>query len=167
MKLRGRLAFSSLTAGGDNGHYSLLLCTHLPDGTPDLSGFELLKNLPPFMEVREGSILKLPYDLLIPWEEAKEDFENYRLGRPKKAADGSWPTIDVCNAHIELAKRGHLATPERRLYWINELANHANRWVEMEVDLQRYSFPVKGSKGNQRVGTRLILRTMVPLELKE
>lgn len=167
LKLRGRLAASSAAtfygvAGKTQEVYGLLLGTHLPDGRSDSSANELLTRMPPHLELArqaDGCATRLsqPYDLLMSQQQAREDFEAYRLGKVSSDPDGS-----VCNAHLVLATKGYLGTPERQAYWRGVLAGLAGKWVEVEVEIQRYSFRGAGKNGKavQRVGTKLVLRNV-------
>lgn len=166
--LRGRL--TALAADCPVPYYSLHLATHLPSGARDGSAAALLATMPPHLELAvddpddpesaDYKSLKLPYDLLIPYEQARADFAAGQLGRRSADPDGS-----VCCAHIMIpSTTKNDKRPERQEYWRGQLAAQAGRWVEVLVRPRRYSFrcEVAGRKV-QRVGTRLELQSVAPI----
>jgi hypothetical protein len=170
MELRGRLAAAAAigdrVAVNNKEAYGLLLCVRLPSGRFDDSAHRLLSQMPPHMKLAQSEdpqTLSLPYDLLISHEQARADFEAFQLG--KVAAPGDLDE-SVCNAHLMLASRGYQGTQARQAYWREVLADLAGQWVRVTVDPQRYSFRGTGLGGLpvQRVGTRLVLRAIEPLE---
>lgn len=167
LTLRGHLSVAA--CDGLDRDYSLLLCTHLPDGKRDWSARDLLARMPPHMELAdpEESTLNLPYDLLITMETAKADFAAGRLGTNGVTSDRGYAeaTPAVCNARLTYAKRGNRGTPARQAYWRDTMAELAGKWIEVSVMLHRYSFPATDLDGRpvRRVGTRLVIQSAEPL----
>lgn len=153
--------------------FSLLLCTRLPDGRRDLSPTALLRMIPPTClwsrppgapgpghagEPPMSRAYNLPYDLLVSSAEASlvaRGMPPARASSKSLAAEG----LEVCNARITYATKGHKGRPELQQHWREEVAALAGQWAEVRVELHRYSFTASRTV---RSGTRLVLQSIRP-----
>lgn len=159
-KLFGRL---SAVAPDPGEPYKALITVRFPDGRRNFSPQDLFSRCHPFWLDRvptvEGEVneLKLPYDLLISEEQAREDQHNLRLGQFGVPRD---PDGAICTAHIHIPTRGLENSPERQAYWRDRLASLAGKWVRLTVTPQRYNFLTKQEKEGKivrRIGARLLI----------